>query len=88
VGLRWSYIDTVRVRKFRVQKLLVINDINAAAFAFELNSSGKDVEVEVSASPEFWEFLSTGRLKIMHPGVAKDRSIVRIFYKGNKVLPR
>jgi hypothetical protein len=73
-------LNTVRVRNICVQKLLANNDINATAVAFEVNSSGKDVEV--SASPEFWEFLSTGCLKIMHPGVAKNRSIVRIFYKG------
>jgi hypothetical protein len=73
-------LNTVPVRNFCVQKLLANSDINATAVAFEVNSSGKDVEV--SASPEFWEFLSTGRLKIMHLGVVEDRSILRIFYKG------
>jgi hypothetical protein len=64
-------LNTVRVRNCCVQKLLANNDINATAVAFEVNSSGNDVEV--SASSEFWEFLSTGGcLKIMHPGVAKD----------------
>jgi hypothetical protein len=37
--------------------------------------------MDISAG-EFWEFLFAGRLKITHPGVGKDRSIVRIFYKG------
>jgi hypothetical protein len=73
-------LNTVRVRNYCVQKLLANNDINATAVAFEVkNRSGN---VLVSASPEFFEFLSTGRLQIMHPRVVKDRSIVRIFYKG------
>jgi hypothetical protein len=73
-------LNTLRVTNFCVKKLLANNDINATAVAFEVSNSGNDSEL--SASPEFWEFLSTGRLKMIRSGKAKDRSIVRIFYKA------
>jgi hypothetical protein len=79
-------VNTVPVKNFNAQSLLLNNDINATAVAINVYdvSPGHPVKFTVEASAHFWEFiLREGHiLKAVNPSRAKARSLVRMAYKA------